>query len=128
MDKNSQEAMSRTKVRRAAIQTLENLKRAGVTHIAKATPKATETDEISRETDTAEGRRSHLPHEEPRSSAAEPASPRRTRGGQRYLLDADPATRSECSREDSVAALEVLQREVATCTRCKELASPSGSG
>lgn len=119
MDKNPLQGASRKQVRRAAIQALENLERAGVSHIAKLTSVTSKTDENLAESETTDPQISQAPHAPPQPNVDSPAG---RQAGQAHLFDADLAPRSARPHQDRAAALEVLQREVAACTRCKELA------
>src|SRR5690349_8027167 len=84
----------RTELRRLAVQQLESLARAGVTHLPRVATKS----------------RTRLPAAPP--TLPPPPAPA-------VVTESIAAM----SKEDRAAALKVLQTEVAGCTRCKELAA-----
>lgn len=88
----------RQKAVRAAVQRLESLQRAGVTHLKKRSPKPTEPSRVP----------------------SEPATVPAAEGPDQCPVASQPA--SSASSEDRAAALAEVQRRVVACVRCAELA------
>lgn len=122
--------------RRRLVQKLESLQRAGVTHLPK--PKHRRPEEVpaavrhstataalkaATSSPAANVEPAATPSSVPRSAAATTArSAAGTTVGMGTLFDSG-AQRPLIAPEDRPAALAVIEKEVAGCTRCKELAS-----
>lgn len=90
---------SRNWARQAALQALEDLYQAGVTHLPKRT--SCKPPVQGRQTDSS-----------PATRTVSPAVP-----------EIAPATAGPLSRDDRIVQLSVLQKQVSGCTRCDELAA-----
>lgn len=117
------------RVRRAVVQKLESLGRAGVTHVGKRRPKTAATAQVAAEGPAA----AQVPPAKKaasKPSAAEPAASRPAGGGALFAAPeaglspgaALAAQSLEAQGQDRQQALAVVAAKVAGCTRCQELA------
>jgi len=115
MDKmNHLIAESENKARRIVVQRLENLGRAGVSHLAKfkgVNPRG--VDAPSTAIASSKPQNSEEPYSVPGPSVVAAKS----------LFDATPPDRTAVAAHERPAALELIRCEVAACRRCKELAA-----
>jgi uracil-DNA glycosylase len=109
---NNSATDSRAKVSRVAKQRLEDLERAGVSHLPK----------IKRQAATAKVESTAAPQPKPKLGATQKAE-KKTGGAvaAQSLFDSPAAERKVVPPQERAAALQVIQREVAACTRCKVL-------
>jgi uracil-DNA glycosylase len=123
----------RKQAARMVTQRLESLQRAGVTHLPKAGRSGSKTvpetahknPQDSSHLPNVEGERIEssilpLPHTDSNSSSS-PAPKMTAPTMERSLFDTPTAERPLMSPEQRAAALEIIQREVAACTRCPAL-------
>lgn len=118
------------RVRRAVVQKLESLGRAGVTHVGKRRPKTAATAQAAAEGPV----EAHVPPPEKKAAlkpaAAKPVASGRAGGGALFSApvagpspgDALAAQALEAQGQDRQQALAVVAAKVAGCTRCQELA------
>lgn len=100
--------------RKAVLQTLESLSRAGVTHLPKArrTPSGRGVKVTSSEAPATRA-----------SAAIAPTSPPVTKVAAQAPAKQTPKSAAGTASNDRLMALDVIRREVAGCTLCTELAT-----
>jgi DNA polymerase len=114
---------SRSKISRIALQQLEDLERAGVSHVPKAKRKVAQpTVEAPRppqaeRTSTPKQNTAEVP---PKPSKQVPAVTA-AGGVERSLLESSSGERKVVPPAERAAALQIIQQEVAACTRCAVL-------
>src|SRR5262245_19845321 len=102
------------RARRVVVQRLENLQRAGLSHLPK-----TRRDSADQATGRAEGCSPEAAPQPCQPSARQASSIVAAKS----LFDAAASEQRIVSPADRPAALELIRGEVVACTRCKELAS-----
>jgi DNA polymerase len=114
---------SRAKISRIALQCLEDLERAGVSHLPKAKRQGAKALNQASLAEQAEPSR---PVKE-ESPAIQPTGSKPNRGKplismvDRSLFDSTSTERKIVPPEQRAAALDIIQREVASCVRCPAL-------
>ncbi len=113
---------ARTKAARIVVQRLENLQRAGVSHLPKA---GVNTVVANSSTEPVESLRKEQPAPLLNVAAAKPATKSQPAETivERSLFSSESSEKKIIPQADRPAALEIIRQEVAACTRCSELAS-----
>ena len=115
---------SRSKISRIALQRLEDLERAGISHVPKAKRKVAQPKIETPMPRQAE--RTSIPKQ---NTADSPPAPSKTvptvaaaGGVERSLFESSSGDRKVVPPAERAAALQIIQQEVAACTRCAVLA------